>query len=721
MRPIRPLVFTRVFALLLVIVAGASAARAADGKKWALLVGINVYDHPQISPLSFAVADAQALAVSLRRDAGFPAEGITVLTSDGDRKQRPTRDNVLNALTSLTEKVGPDDTLLLYFSGHGFSQAEGKNYLASMNADPDDLENTCLPVKVLQEKFQQLKARHVVFIIDACRNSPSRSFAGTDANLLTGALSRDLRRIAVTPEQLRGRAILMACSEGQRAFEWLEKNQGAFTYFLLERMGEAREQGQALTVNDLAEYAQRKTLAWSRQRFPGGKIVQKPDFEVTGAPVIPLLAAVDKPAPVNDPSPAAPVVRPGSVFLSDFAASLRPTVPGDFGSVEMRGQAYPKSLWLGGDGWSTFVLQGKYDAFTATIGVNDLAEARDSQYVFQVYGDAARAALYTSPALKAGDRPIPVTVNVQQQQQLRLRVHCLAGGILPNQAWFGSARVEKGSAPPRPDVVYVAGLEPVRWAGDLGTPEMRSRKYDRSLWLGGDGEAIYQLRGKFDRFSATVGVRDDSTAVDATVVFQVYGDDAKTALYTSPEMKAGDIPHDVIVNVESQQQLRLRITGALLPQHAWWGDPRLEKGDAPPAPRETYVVDMTPVEASGDSGTPALRGRRYDRSRWIGGNGEEIYLLGGKYQRFLGTVGIDDAATSTDTIVRFHLVGDNDKVLASSPPVKAGSPPLPVSLDVTGVQRLTLKCEGVNGGLPPRHAWWADARLVKTAAGAGRQ
>src|SRR6266403_2261289 len=57
------------------------SALPAAGKRWALIIGVNDYEK-DISPLRGSVNDAKALKEVLIRYAGFPANQITMMTTD---------------------------------------------------------------------------------------------------------------------------------------------------------------------------------------------------------------------------------------------------------------------------------------------------------------------------------------------------------------------------------------------------------------------------------------------------------------------------------------------------------------------------------------------------------------------------------------------------------------------------------------------------------------
>ncbi|MDH7569551.1 MAG: caspase family protein, partial [Armatimonadota bacterium] len=94
-------------------------AAAPAGTQWALLIGVEKYENPMISPLRFAVSDVKALGEALV-EVGFPKEKVLVMTSDLPRESPlyPTNMNVMQVLSDLAKKVQPEDTFLFFFSGH---------------------------------------------------------------------------------------------------------------------------------------------------------------------------------------------------------------------------------------------------------------------------------------------------------------------------------------------------------------------------------------------------------------------------------------------------------------------------------------------------------------------------------------------------------------------------------------------------------------------------
>ena len=88
-----------------------------------------------------------------------------------------------------------------------------------------------------------------------------------------------------------------------------------------------------------------------------------------------------------------------------------------------------------------------------------------------------------------------------------------------------------------------------------------------------------------------------------------------------------------------------------------------------------------------------------------------LQLKGGA-ERFMASVGVDDAATSDQATIVFRVVGDG-KTLWKSPGMKRGQAARPVEVDVKGVKMLLLLADS-GGDISFGHADWADAKLLVT-------
>ncbi|MEW6277989.1 MAG: caspase family protein [Candidatus Eremiobacterota bacterium] len=252
-------------------------ARAAQGpQKWAVVVGINRYQSKSITPLEYAEADAREFSRTLTSVAGFPAQNVFLFTTDQSGYEYPTRTNIAFRFDYLIRQMGPQDTLVVYFSGHGV-EVDGQSFLLTAEADSRSLltlQQSALHARDLFGWLGNSKAGQVLLVVDACRNDPI-SGKGTDDNKMTEALARDLtllkREASPAVQVVPSTATLFACSAGQRSYEWSDKGHGFFTYYLVEGLkGKAAGPDGRVTLQSLVSYVQKEVAdsssRWTLQR-----------------------------------------------------------------------------------------------------------------------------------------------------------------------------------------------------------------------------------------------------------------------------------------------------------------------------------------------------------------------------------------------------------------------------------------------------------------------
>jgi uncharacterized caspase-like protein len=135
---------------------GAHAEPSAP-QRWGVVVGIGKYQSPKITPLRFARKDAEAIHEFLTNPAGggIPRENCQLLLDE-----QATLRNLRTALgTFLTRKAARDDTVVIFYSGHGSNeqdptgeQPDGLDkYLVPHDGDPDDLYGTGLSMREIPQ------------------------------------------------------------------------------------------------------------------------------------------------------------------------------------------------------------------------------------------------------------------------------------------------------------------------------------------------------------------------------------------------------------------------------------------------------------------------------------------------------------------------------------------------------------------------------------------
>ncbi len=209
-------------------------------KRRALLIGINKYQ--TLGRLSYAKQDAEAFGEVLRRRYGFAGHDINLMTCDGEGTAAAFSHYIELALSDLTKTDGLD-LLVFGFWGHGFSPEANKRYLCGVDTIIDHLERTAVSMDVVKAKLSQVGADNTLLVLDCCQNKPVGRAVdaqplsrGQEAQLCS--LARDIQAVRKTGTKLTipTVAILNSCREGQKAYEWAQRQHGIFTAHLLEQM-----------------------------------------------------------------------------------------------------------------------------------------------------------------------------------------------------------------------------------------------------------------------------------------------------------------------------------------------------------------------------------------------------------------------------------------------------------------------------------------------------
>lgn len=236
-----------------------------QGKRVALIIGINDYDDAQIKKLVGAVNDAKDLKDALIRSAGFDESRIILLTSDEkDPDYRPTVRNILSWLNKLKLLVPKDGLLLFAFSGHGVSSDEQAFLLpsdATMSTDKNLLKRFAIPVTDVAEYIKKTGVRQMVMLLDACRNNAAGKDVGDSGSGLTPAWTEpfDFKK---RNGEIDALVTVYATQPGGRAWEDPKTSRGYFMETVIEGInGAARNPATGeVTLERFRKYVEEKVL-----------------------------------------------------------------------------------------------------------------------------------------------------------------------------------------------------------------------------------------------------------------------------------------------------------------------------------------------------------------------------------------------------------------------------------------------------------------------------
>ncbi len=235
---------------LAVSLLAATAARAAEPKKVALLVGVNKYMKAGLTNLDFPEADVEAVGTELTK-LGFQ---VTILKGSSTGKQQATRENLEASANSLVKPLSKDDLMLVMLSGHGMqleiTDANKNKHEDGFYCPYDAITNDPTTLFSLSHLTDDILAPNVgkkLVLIDACRDVPKDP--GRSARGIQG-------KVIALPENT---AILFGCRAGQQSYENDKLGHGLFTHCLLEGLkGDAINREKNITWTGLAGFVEQR-------------------------------------------------------------------------------------------------------------------------------------------------------------------------------------------------------------------------------------------------------------------------------------------------------------------------------------------------------------------------------------------------------------------------------------------------------------------------------
>ncbi len=231
-------------------------SKLAEGKRYALIIGIGRYRDGRIPPLRYTVADARAMYDVLTdpRHGRFPKGNVRLLLDE-----RATLVNIRKGLNWLVREAGEDDTVVVYYSGHGAPEGD-ETFWVSYDADIDDIASTAVENNYITGRLQRIKAKRLASFLDSCysaaivekRDAPKALF---DQDFFTNY-------------QGTGRVTITASDGKQLSLESEELGHGIFTYFLLEALrGKADRNGDgAVEIEEVWAHVRGKVTDEARRR-----------------------------------------------------------------------------------------------------------------------------------------------------------------------------------------------------------------------------------------------------------------------------------------------------------------------------------------------------------------------------------------------------------------------------------------------------------------------
>ncbi len=198
----------------------------ARGNQWLFVIGINAYTEWPL--LSTAVNDARAFKDVLLRRYFFDEHHLIELYD-----KKATRKNILGKLRLLARKAGPDDSIVIFYAGHG-------------SLDSVTKESCWIPVEGGIEdtsawvtnhdirsylKIDAIAAKHILLISDAC-------FSGDFFKGLSGELPEATDKVIKLAFQMASRQAMTSGGLEPVHDKGLSSENSIFAHFLVKALEE---------------------------------------------------------------------------------------------------------------------------------------------------------------------------------------------------------------------------------------------------------------------------------------------------------------------------------------------------------------------------------------------------------------------------------------------------------------------------------------------------
>ncbi|HEY4081745.1 MAG TPA: YDG domain-containing protein [Burkholderiaceae bacterium] len=196
-----------------------TAALPQIERKVAVVIGVDDYQDKSIPRLGNAVNDAEAVGHVLEDQLGYE----TVVIANASKAA------VISALNRLALEVGPKDSVVIYYAGHGdVVEATKQGYWLLSDADAKKPE-TWLSNADIGRQIAQIDASQVALISDSCYSGS----LVTERHIRAGTTS------TVDPTQLLAEKSVVVMSSGgnEPVFDTGKQGHSPFSWNLMEQLG----------------------------------------------------------------------------------------------------------------------------------------------------------------------------------------------------------------------------------------------------------------------------------------------------------------------------------------------------------------------------------------------------------------------------------------------------------------------------------------------------
>jgi uncharacterized caspase-like protein len=249
---------------------GAAMAREREeftgpkGDLYAMVIGVSEYENDEIMDLAFAAKDARDFGAFLSRQTGIFNHIYMDLLTDS----QATRNNINRLLKASYKIAKPEDTMLMFFSGHGLAVPgrEDEYHVYVHDTDPDRVLETGLLLSSMR-MIKDVPTERAIVISDTCS-------AGAAVDLQSESGGMTIDEFAKVFRTNPNKIVISSSRTPEQSLEFPQLENGVFTHFLLKGLmgGADLNRDNIVTVEEAYDYTSTRTC-----EFTHG--AQNPTFE----------------------------------------------------------------------------------------------------------------------------------------------------------------------------------------------------------------------------------------------------------------------------------------------------------------------------------------------------------------------------------------------------------------------------------------------------------
>ncbi len=227
--------------------------------RYALIIGNSEYDDSTLAKLKTPEADVLSLAAALRQADVGGFDWVQELINQPEATVR-------RAISAFFANKKPDEMLLLYFSGHGVLDDQGRLFLAVKDTQRDLLKATAISASFITDEMDSCRSKRQLLILDCCHSGAFARGSKGEVKAMTQATfeGNGYGRVVLTASVSTQYAL-----EGDQVIE--QASLSLFTHYLLEGLTSGKadaEQDGWVTLDEWYDYAYERVVSETPNQTP---------------------------------------------------------------------------------------------------------------------------------------------------------------------------------------------------------------------------------------------------------------------------------------------------------------------------------------------------------------------------------------------------------------------------------------------------------------------